>query len=144
MPAPYRADGTLPEQNAPLLLRRWESPEALREALQAYVEAQREAKERPLWTGVARVAGLESRQTLWRYLTEQTEGVTEEWVLPLKEAALAVEEDYERLLTSNGYGGAIFALKQRDWSDVQTVKHDGLQGVQFVLGTVQRASDADE
>jgi hypothetical protein len=134
MPAPYRADGSLPPQNVPLLVRKWESPEALREGLQRYAQEEEEGKRVLTYAGLARVAGVESR-TLRGYQAGEDSGLAPEWLAVLKEAAQLVEEQDERLIRSNTPVGGIFALKQRGWSDRLDVTSDGkgLAGISVFL-----------
>ena len=105
-----------PEHMRPSILSRWGTPEALDAALRAYAD-QCKAEERVLtWAGTAGVAGLE-RTTLWRYLNDKQEGATAAWTQPLKDAARRVEEQDEEFLRSGKPVGAIFALKNRGWTD---------------------------
>ena len=136
-------------QNQPRLLKLFESPEHLEAACDRYFEicqAMEPVPKRPTWNGLALYLGLESRQQLWLYTTGQTEGLSPAWVLPLKRSAARVEERYEDALLSSCYGGAIFALKQRGWTDVPTtavqVNVSVGEGLRGLFGRLQEGEGA--
>lgn len=133
-------------QMVPRIMQIWESPEQVAEAIQEYAERQR-AESRPLtWAGIARVTGVEP-STLRGYKAGSIGGLPPAWLVPLKDAALLVEEQHEERLHQAACVGSIFALKQRGWADTQHVEHSGTVAsvlLQVDLGVTRREHDAIE
>lgn len=70
---------------------------------------------RPTITGLCLFCGFESRQSFYAY--EKKEGFS----YTIKRARMFIENAYEQLLSSKSATGAIFALKNFDWSDKQEI-----------------------
>jgi len=68
-------------------------------------------------TGLAYYVGFESRQSFYDY--EKNESFS----YIIKRARLRIEQNYEELLQMGAPTGAIFALKQMDWKDSQSIDH---------------------
>jgi len=82
-------------------------------------------EERPMtFTGLAYFLGYATRQSVWQLSKRE-----DELSLPIKKALLRIEQAYEERLQGNSPTGAIFALKNRGWSDRQEIEHSG--GVTF-------------
>lgn len=78
-----------------------------------------ESQEKPLtFSGLAYHLGFSSRQSIWEYANRK-----DELSLPIKRAMLKIESDYEEALRTKSCTGAIFALKNRGWSDKQEIEH---------------------
>lgn len=75
------------------------------------------APERPTVTGLALFLGFDSKQSLYDYKKK------EEFSYPIKRALSVVENAYENALMSQGATGAIFALKNMEWTDKQQYDH---------------------
>jgi len=134
-------------QNQPRLLKLFESPEHLQAACDRYFEEREANGNRPTWSGLALHLGYESRQSMWAHLTgERGEGVGEEWRLPLKRAASRIEARHEERLYDPACAGAIFALKQRGWTDVPTTAVQGNvsvgEGLRGLFGRLQEGEGA--
>ena len=69
--------------------------------------------------GLALALGLGSRQALWEYEKRPQFFDSVKWI------KLNVEAGYEERLHGNNPTGAIFALKNFDWTDKQEVQHSG-------------------
>lgn len=69
----------------------------------------------PKWSGLALHLGFESRKSLWEY------GQKPEFSNPVKRALLRIEQHYEDNLLSKNATGAIFALKNFQWTDKQEI-----------------------
>jgi hypothetical protein len=105
----------------------FDNPEALAEKIEAYFDQFRPAKEgedkvnpeynewRPSITGLCLFCGFESRQSFYAY--EQKEGFS----YTIKRARVRIENVYEQFLTTKTSTGAIFALKNFDWTDKQEI-----------------------
>lgn len=65
----------------------------------------------PTITGLAYYLGFESRQSFYDYEKRDKFSYT------IKRARLFIEKEYESLLRTNSYPGAIFALKNFGWVD---------------------------
>ncbi len=72
----------------------------------------------PTITGLCYHIGFESRQSFYAY--EKKEGFS----YTIKRARLFIEKHYEELLQVGNTTGAIFALKNFDWTDKQQHEHD--------------------
>jgi len=73
---------------------------------------------RPTITGLCLFCGFESRQSFYDY--EKKEGFT----YTIKRAKARIENVYEQYLGTKYATGAIFALKNFDWSDKQEIEFD--------------------
>ncbi len=71
----------------------------------------------PTISGLCYFIGFESRQSF--YDLEKREGFS----YTIKKARLFIERHYEELLQTGNTVGAIFALKNFDWSDKQEIDH---------------------
>ena len=69
----------------------------------------------PTITGLCYFLGFESRQSFYDY--ERKEGFS----YTVKRSRLFIEQHYEELLQAGNTAGAIFALKNFDWSDKQEI-----------------------
>ena len=104
--------------------RKFNSVAEMEEAIEEYFEITPFAK--VTVTGLALHLGFTSRKDLINY-----EGYSEEFYHSLKRAKLLVENSYEIDLKDKGGSGAIFALKNFDWSDKQEIEHQGKMSVRF-------------
>lgn len=99
---------------------KYDTPEQMEVALNAYFQ-KCEADKTPLTiTGVALALGFESRQSFYDY--EERDGFS----YIIKQARLRVENGYEITLRSASVTGSIFALKNMGWKDKTEVdqNHD--------------------
>ena len=94
--------------------------EAIQEKIDAYFVKLAKAEEEPTFAGLALALGYHSRSTLWEASRAQTS-----ISVPLKTAMLKVEESYEKQLRTTSPTGAIFALKNRGWSDKTELELSG-------------------
>lgn len=95
------------------------TPEEFEKIAQAYFD-ECDSKEQPyLITGLALALGFHSRKQMGEY--EQRE----EYRNVVKRCRMIVESNYESRLFGNSPTGAIFGLKNMDWSDKQEVEHSG-------------------
>lgn len=83
----------------------------------------------PTITGLCRFLGFESRQSFYDY--EKRDGFS----YTIKRARLFIEQHYEEMLQTGNIVGAIFALKNFDWTDKQILDHTtrGKEIQQFIL-----------
>lgn len=78
-------------------------------------------REKPMsFAGLAYWLGFSERRSLNDYAKKDNELST-----PIKRAMLRIEQDYEESLRGGSPTGAIFALKNRGWSDKQEIEHSG-------------------
>lgn len=82
--------------------------------------------EPPTVTGLALFLGFASRQSIYDYSKKG-----EDFSYIIKRALLVVENHYEMSLNYKNPTGAIFALKNMDWSDKREYEHNG--NVNFTL-----------
>lgn len=98
---------------------KFKDPNDLKTKLVEYFEYCEQNKEPLTITGMALFLGFSSRQSLFDY--EQNEKFT----YIIKRARMVVERGYEVMLhTNKGCAGAIFALKNMNWTDTQTNVHE--------------------
>lgn len=97
--------------------RKIDTPGEFDALVDAHVADCAERDEPLTWTGMALALGFTSRQAIDRYANY--EGFSDS----VKRAKLLVENAYERRLHSRNPTGAIFALKNFDWTDRQEVTH---------------------
>jgi len=92
--------------------------------IEAYFElcenADKNKKEHPCFSGLAYSLGFSSRQSLHEYAKRD-----DATSLPIKRAMLKIEWSYEIALHSQSCTGAIFALKNRGWTDKSEIEHSG-------------------
>lgn len=74
----------------------------------------------PTITGLALFLGFCSRQSIYDYANKE-----DEFSYIVKRAMLAIEHHYETRLNYQSPTGAIFALKNMNWSDKSEVEHSG-------------------
>ena len=72
------------------------------------------------FSGLAYFLGFLERKSLYEYAQRGDELST-----PIKKATLRIEQDYEEHLRKTSCTGAIFALKNRGWTDKTEVEHSG-------------------
>jgi len=78
-------------------------------------------KEDPLtFAGFSYALGYSSRTAVYE-LAKGDKPISE----PIKKALLYIEADYEKNLRKQACTGAIFALKNRGWTDNQHIEHSG-------------------
>lgn len=70
-------------------------------------------------TGLALYLGFASRQSLLDYVEK------EEFSFAIKRGKLRIEHEYEKRLHQNNPTGAIFGLKNMEWSDKTEIAHSG-------------------
>lgn len=103
---------------------KFKTPEELKEACDEYVAAN---LGKMTVTGLAMWLGFCDRQSLYDY--EKREGYS----CIIKEARLAVENDYELSLRSPSVTGAIFALKNMGWKDHNRTELTGADGAPLAV-----------
>lgn len=99
---------------------KYNTAEELEEKIHEYFEDCKTREKVMTYTGFAYALGFLSRQSIWEYSKRK-----DEFSLPIKRAMLRIEQDYEERLASGSPAGAIFALKNRGWSDKQEIEHSG-------------------
>ena len=95
--------------------RMYSTPDEMQTVIDKYFED----NPKPTICGLALALGFAQRKSLLNY-----EGYGEEFCNTIKRAKLKIEDSYEKELRSNHVAGAIFALKNFDWSDRQDVNLD--------------------
>lgn len=102
---------------------KFETPEELQKQVEKYLKHCPDKKKvitktgqvleipTPTITGLAYFLGFESRQSFYDYENRDKFSYT------IKRARLFIEKEYEGLLRTNSYPGAIFALKNFGWVD---------------------------
>lgn len=95
----------------------------------------------PTITGLALFLGFSSRQSIYDYANRKGEKEIE-FAYIVKRALLVVENHYENRLNYQAATGAIFALKNMEWSDSSEVKHSG--GVSFNLPSGKTDTQSDD
>lgn len=70
-------------------------------------------------TGLALYLGFASRQSLLDYVEKEA------FSFAIKRGKLRIEHEYEKRLHQNNPTGAIFGLKNMEWSDKQELEHSG-------------------
>jgi hypothetical protein len=107
--------------------------DAIKAKIDAYFDECEDCEHRPTYCGLAYHLGYASRQSIWENAHSDSN-----ISLPLKRALLRIEEIYERMLGSNSCTGAIFALKNRGWTDKQLVEHTGEDGGPLEVSIIKR------
>ena len=92
--------------------RKYSTPEEMQTVIDAYFED----NPKPTICGLALALGFAQRKSLLNY-----EGYGKEFCNAIKRAKLVIEESYEQELRSNHVAGAIFALRNFEWSDKQDI-----------------------
>lgn len=82
---------------------------------------------RPTITGLVIFLGFCSRQSFYDYEKKP------EFSYTVKSARARIENIYEQMLSSKYSTGAIFALKNFDWSDKQEIEHSSSIEKPFIL-----------
>jgi hypothetical protein len=95
------------------------TPDEFDSLAEEYFSACTESETPLTMTGLALALGFNSRQTLDNYQGRP------EYVDCVKRAKSRVEAGYEARLHGNSPTGAIFALKNMQWSDKQEIAHSG-------------------
>ena len=80
--------------------------------IDAYFDKCRDDEENPTFCGLALALGYSSRTSLWENANAGNP-ISE----PIKRSLLRIEESYEKALRFQSCTGAIFALKNRGWTD---------------------------
>lgn len=88
--------------------------------LDCYINLCEEGDETAGFSGLAYYLGFSSRQSLYEY-AKRDDALS----LPIKRALLYIESDYEKILRHQSCTGAIFALKNRGWTDKTEIEHSG-------------------
>lgn len=91
----------------------------------------------PTFNGLSLAIGYSSRTTLWENANANSP-ISE----PIKRAMAKIEEAYEERLFSQSPTGAIFALKNRGWSDKTEIEHSG--AIANKLTAAERKARIDE
>jgi hypothetical protein len=107
-----------------------------REAVQAHIDAyfndrleadsdrRFKADDQPAFEDFAYHMGV-TLQTLRNYEHERGKRADSHCTEPIKQAMQRITANYERILVSNGrHTGALFALKNRGWTDTQEIKQE--------------------
>lgn len=89
------------------------------ELLQSRINAYFETNPDPGFSGLAYALGFSERRSLNDYADKKNSVLS----TPIKRAMLYIETDYEKLLREKACTGAIFALKNRGWSDKTEIEH---------------------
>lgn len=71
----------------------------------------------PTISGLCYFLGFESRQSFYDYEKKDEDSENMGFSYTIKRARLFIEKEYESLLSTNAYAGAIFALKNFGWID---------------------------
>lgn len=106
----------------------YDTPEQLQEAVDAYFASCADEKEVITVTGLALHLGFSSRQGLG---DQEKRGVAFSDII--KKAKLRVENAYEKCLQRDKPTGAIFALKNMGWRDMQEREISGKDGAPVVI-----------
>ena len=95
----------------------YETPELMQEAIESYfgICTADDGDEPVTITGLALHLGFCSRQALMNYQDK------DEFHDTVKKAKLRIEQAYEKRNIRRGNGGDVFALKQFDWTDKQSL-----------------------
>jgi hypothetical protein len=100
--------------------KKYETVEELEAAIAKYFD-DCDVGEKPYgFAGLAYSLGFAERRSLNDYAKRDDELST-----PIKKAMLKIEAQYEQRLNTGTPTGAIFALKNRGWSDKQVIEHGG-------------------
>lgn len=110
---------------------KYKTKKELTEKIDSYFEQFKEDnKAHPTLTGLALHLGFESRQSMYDYEKN------EQFSYTIKQARTKIEQIYEEHLLRPGVAaGAIFALKNFNWTDRQEINHSG--GVQIIKDDIE-------
>lgn len=97
--------------------RKYTDPALFDAKVDQYIDMCDPETEPVTWTGLALFLGFASRQSIDEYL--KYEGFSDS----VKRAKMLVEHAYEKRLHSGNATGAIFALKNMQWTDKQEIDH---------------------
>ena len=100
--------------------KKYTNPDELQEAIDKYFAECHEKEKYPTFSGLAYALGFLQRQSLNQYADKD-----DDLSIPIKRATLYIESCYEEQLQHNSCTGAIFALKNRGWTDKQEIEHSG-------------------
>ena len=92
----------------------------LNEAIAVYFDGCAEQDVKPGYAGLAYALGFCERRSLNDYV-----GYNDKTSTPIKRAMLRLEAMYESMLHKQSCTGAIFALKNRGWTDKTEIEHSG-------------------
>ena len=92
----------------------------LNEAIAVYFDGCAEQDVKPGYAGLAYALGFCARHTLNEYAKRD-----DSTSVPIKRAMLRLEAMYESMLHKHSCTGAIFALKNRGWTDKTEIEHSG-------------------
>lgn len=92
----------------------------------------------PTITGLAYALGFESRQSFYDYEKRKLFSYT------IKRARLFIEKNYESMLHTQGYPGAIFALKNFGWTDKTEQTITGALSLNKVFITQKEAKETNK
>jgi hypothetical protein len=112
---------------------KFESPEQLKAACDEFIAGN---SGKLTITGLAMWLGFCDRQSLYDYEKKP------EFTCIIKEARLAVENDYELALRSASVTGAIFALKNMGWKDKTETAITDPDGNKLTLNILMPKTDA--
>jgi len=119
---------------------RFDDPEKLQEAVDAYFDFCGETGENYTLTGLALFLGYETRQSIY---DQEERG--DEFSYIIKKARLKVENNYELTLFTKNCTGAIFALKNMGWKDKSEIdnnhRFDQLPSINIVNATKGNTGD---
>lgn len=105
---------------------KFKTPEELSEAIESYFKKCDLSDTPYTVTGLALDLGFLSRQSIYDYATGKVgQENSSLYSYTTKKALLKVENYAERMLYSKHSTGAIFALKNRGWSDKHLLEHSG-------------------
>jgi hypothetical protein len=107
------------------------SVQELNQKIDEYFET---SPDKPTVTGLAYFLGFESRQSMYDYKEREKSSYT------IKRAILRIEEKHEANLYGGQATGSIFWLKNRDWTDKQSIDHttDGEKIQGFTLEVIHK------
>lgn len=103
---------------------KYESVEQLQEAIDDYFKTCDNNKQPYTVCDLALHLGFLSRQSVYDYANGKSTG-QKKFTYTVKTALFKIEAYAERHLYSNHVTGAIFALKNRGWTDKHQVEHSG-------------------
>ncbi len=86
----------------------------------------------PTISGLCYFIGFESRQSFYAYEKKT------EFSYTIKKARLFIERHYEEMLQTGNTVGAIFALKNFDWSDKQEIQNSGESKLEVIVRYAER------
>ena len=125
--------------------RKWPSVEDMQVAIDDYFDECEKAKESPTMNGLALALGYSGRKALSRLAEREGDSGEEdidEYCLAIKKASTRVELWWEKRLGQNTQAaGAIFWLKNRDWTDKQEI-NTKVSGEADLIDALKKAQQA--